>query len=51
MRQITFTARQVLNGKIFLEAHSENTKFNVVRFGNVACSHGSVFAILAEAKV
>ena len=28
--------------KIFLEAHSENTKFNVVRFGNVAYSHGSV---------
>jgi UDP-N-acetylglucosamine 4,6-dehydratase len=33
---------KTLMEKMFLEAHTVNTKFNVCRFGNVSHSHGSV---------
>lgn len=33
---------KALMEKMFLEAHTQDTKFNVCRFGNVSHSHGSV---------
>jgi UDP-N-acetylglucosamine 4,6-dehydratase len=33
---------KALMEKMFLEAHTQSTKFNVCRFGNVSHSHGSV---------
>lgn len=38
----TYGQTKYLMEQMFLEAHTEKQKFNVVRFGNVAHSHGSV---------